>query len=195
MRFSWLLGMAFLEVVDAHAGTCSKVAQPSVRVYVQNVVIVPAYDLSRAEMTAERIFEGIGIRIKFDHGNPPRGRPSGTCESDASIEVRLDAHAPADRAPWVLGYATIHERTGVRVHVFYDRVRSIHGGDMSTPVLGHVLAHEIAHVLQGESHHSTEGLLKARWDEQDYAAMAAHSLRFTPEDAGLLREGLRNATE
>jgi hypothetical protein len=193
MRFSWLLGVVLFAVVDARAGGCSKVTQLSVRVYMQNVVIVPAYDLSRAEMTAAGLFEGIGIRIRFDHGSPHSGR--GTCESDASIEVRLDAHAPADRAPWVLGYATVHERTGVRVHVFYDRVRSIHGGDMSRPLLGYVLAHEIAHVLQGESHHSPEGLLKARWDEQDYAAMAAHSLHFTPEDAGLLREGLRNATE
>ncbi|SPF31503.1 hypothetical protein SBA4_1000008 [Candidatus Sulfopaludibacter sp. SbA4] len=31
------------------------------------------------------------------------------------------------------------------------------------------------------------GILKARWDDEDFAAMAAHPLPFAPEDAGLLQ--------
>jgi hypothetical protein len=32
---------------------------------------------------------------------------------------------------------------------------------------GHVLAHELAHVLQGFTHHSEAGVTKARWDSPE----------------------------
>jgi hypothetical protein len=46
-------------------------------------------------------------------------------------------------------------------------------------LLSHVLAHEIAHVLQGVSRHSESGILKARWDREDFFLMQQHRLNFT----------------
>jgi hypothetical protein len=53
-----------------------------------------------------------------------------------------------------------------------------------------VLAHEISHVLQGTNQHSETGLMKARWNGQDYDAMQQKPLEFTSFDVTLIQNGL-----
>jgi hypothetical protein len=55
---------------------------------------------------------------------------------------------------------------------------------------GYVLAHELAHVIEGVNRHSESGILKAQWSRQDYADMALGKLAFTPRDVELIRLGL-----
>ena len=57
-------------------------------------------------------------------------------------------------------------------------------------VLAHVLVHEITHILQGLSRHSESGVMKARWDSQDFAQMSWKPLPFTAEDVDLIQRGL-----
>ncbi|SPE38803.1 conserved exported hypothetical protein [Candidatus Sulfopaludibacter sp. SbA6] len=168
----WLLGVAMLTSTLGRAG--------EVTVYIHNVVIAPGPVLVRAERMAAGMFARAGVCVRFRTDTPHTA-------SDRAIEIGLDAHAPADRDPRVLAYAAPHERAGTRIHIFYNRVSSIHGGSMTAIVLGHVLAHEIAHVLEGVSRHSSTGVLKACWNEDDFTAMAAHPLRFAPEDVRLLQ--------
>jgi hypothetical protein len=59
-------------------------------------------------------------------------------------------------------------------------------------LLGHVLAHEIGHILQGVERHSSTGLMKERWDYRDYVEMQRQPLRFTAEDLLLIQQGLKN---
>ena len=173
MKSFWVLGVAMLSGTLGWAG--------EVAVYMQNTVIAPAPVLVRAEWLTAGMFAGVGVRVRFQTGKPHR-----LATGDQAIEIRLDQHAPADRDPWVLAFAAPYERTGTRVHIFYSRVSAIRGGSMTAIVLSHVLAHEITHVLERVNRHSSSGVLKARWDEDDFAAMAAHPLRFAPEDVGLL---------
>jgi hypothetical protein len=56
-------------------------------------------------------------------------------------------------------------------------------------LLGHVLAHEITHILQGVARHSAEGVMKAHWTEDDFAEMSFKPLRFTEEDITLIHYG------
>jgi len=61
----------------------------------------------------------------------------------------------------------------------------------SRPVLlGHVLAHEIGHILQGTDRHSETGLMKARWDSREIMAMDWKPLSFTADDVVLIRIGM-----
>ena len=39
-------------------------------------------------------------------------------------------------------------------------------------LLAHVLVHEITHVLEGVDRHTGQGVMKARWTEDDLALMA-----------------------
>ena len=173
MQSSWVLGVALLGGTLGWAG--------EVNVYIQNAVLAPAPVLVRAEWMAAGMFAGVGVHVRFRTGAPHQPATGGQ-----AIEIRLDSREPADREPWVLAYASPFERAGTRVHIFYSRVSSIRGGSMTAIVLSHVLAHEITHVLERIDRHSSSGVLKARWDEDDFTAMAAHPLRFAPEDVGLL---------
>lgn len=63
---------------------------------------------------------------------------------------------------------------------------------MQVIVLAYVMAHEIAHVLQGVYHHSDSGLMKAHWKGSDAKLMMQpKSLRFTELDADLILSGLK----
>jgi hypothetical protein len=56
-------------------------------------------------------------------------------------------------------------------------------------LLGYVLAHETAHVLEGAGPHSDEGLMKARWNSRDFERMFLGQLQFAPEDVQRIRAG------
>ena len=58
-------------------------------------------------------------------------------------------------------------------------------------MLGHVLAHEVAHMFQAVEHHSASGVMKKKWDYRDYVEMQRRPLRFTEEDLLLIRQGLK----
>ena len=53
--------------------------------------------------------------------------------------------------------------------IFYDRVeRMSKTGDITlATMLGHAMAHELGHVLLGNTEHSAAGIMKARWGKAD----------------------------
>ena len=52
------------------------------------------------------------------------------------------------------------------------------------------MAHEVTDILQGICRHSASGVMKARWDEEDFLQMAWKPLPFTDYDIDLIRRGL-----
>jgi len=58
-------------------------------------------------------------------------------------------------------------------------------------VLGHVIVHEVTHILQGLMRHSESGIRKAQWTGVDYQEMTWKPLQFTDEDVMLIHSGLR----
>jgi hypothetical protein len=81
---------------------------------------------------------------------------------------------------------------GLHVRVFYDRVSDpqLFPKFDAPKILGHVMAHEIGHLLQGITRHSETGVMKAHWTAADYGSMAFRPLRFTDEDVRLILAGL-----
>jgi hypothetical protein len=64
-------------------------------------------------------------------------------------------------------------------------------GAVSANFLGHILAHEITHVLQNEDRRSDSGLMKAHWDAPELSQMEKHRyLGFTSSDVRLIYAGL-----
>jgi hypothetical protein len=86
--------------------------------------------------------------------------------------------------------------SGVRIVIFYDRVEPLLRGHHApqAKILGYVLAHEIAHVLQGIARHSDTGIMRARWLENDFKQMGIGALTFTGEDIQLIRHRLDSAS-
>ncbi|HJZ98585.1 MAG TPA: hypothetical protein VKE70_18875 [Candidatus Solibacter sp.] len=77
--------------------------------------------------------------------------------------------------------------------IFVDRLKPMVARQpLSTSYLiGHVLAHEMGHVLQGIARHSETGVLKQLWSPLEIDAMWNKPLRFTDHDATLILEGIR----
>jgi len=77
------------------------------------------------------------------------------------------------------------------VSVSYEsalRMAHSDNSDSETPViLGCVVAHETGHLLLGPNAHSASGIMQARWDRATLDRAMKGSLRFTPEQAKIIR--------
>jgi hypothetical protein len=76
--------------------------------------------------------------------------------------------------------------------VFWRLLRAQHNGRLDRPVsraqiLGHVIAHELGHLLLNLNGHSTHGIMRAEIDFTD----RHDSLLFTPQQAEVLRADVR----
>ena len=105
--------------------------------------------------------------------------------------IALDARAPARSLPRVLASTTLDEGAAVRIRVYYDHVVAFVSAyphrSWLPQFLGKVLAHEIAHVLEGVSRHSKEGVMKAIWDDRQCAELAKGPLPFAAEDIARIK--------
>jgi hypothetical protein len=135
----------------------------------------------QAQVIASRMFANIGVRI--DWHNSLRACAA---SPDRAIVVNLKTQSSKNDVPGVLASAQPFE--GVHIQVLYDRVRRV--PRRAPYLLAHVLVHEITHILQGICRHSETGVMKAQWNEDDYARMANHPLAFTDYDVLLIHSGL-----
>ena len=76
--------------------------------------------------------------------------------------------------------------------IYEDRLRQFLNAHPSLAGVGvgYVLAHELAHAMQGEARHSESGIMKAHWDTPDFQEMFFQKLAFTAEDVDLIHQGL-----
>jgi len=144
-------------------------------------------DLDRLEANLARaavskVFEGIGVSIEWQAYGDSCPVASG------AIIISLSCDTPWSQHPGALAYARPYE--GTHIVVFYDRVRARAAPAQVRCLLAYVVAHEIAHVLEGITRHSSIGIMKAVWDQRDYFEMARKSFRFAQEDAVLIHLGL-----
>jgi hypothetical protein len=176
MKITTIAAMAIAVAMNARAD--------QVTVYVQGLSVVPAPVLGRAQVLANEIFAGVGVKIDWRRGQP--SRPQSRIEKPIVVEMTTDT--PSELKPGALAFARPFE--GVHITLFYDRVRTAIEPELTPNVLAHVLVHEITHILQGTCRHSDTGVMKARWNHEDYMEMRWKPLSFTEEDVQLIRAGL-----
>ena len=149
---------------------------------------VPTVTLVRALAAADAVFDNAGIRLEWLQGD--RARCLNALPADAParqgflrslISVRIVGRTvePDGARPNTLGQAP----TGTRVvTIFYGRVEEYArsaGGDAGI-VLGHVIAHELGHLLLRRASHSAAGVMRSTLD----VTMASQGrLRFTTNEA------------
>ncbi|MBZ5618954.1 MAG: M56 family metallopeptidase [Acidobacteriia bacterium] len=135
-------------------------------------------------LLASRIFHEVGVALEWHKSGGICGAGPGK-----AIVITLSQTAAASNHPNAFAYAQPFE--GVHIVVFYHRVEmAVDGFARYVPaVLGHVLAHEIAHVLQAKAQHSPTGIMKQHWDPSDYRRMIRVPLEFTPHDVLLMQAG------
>jgi hypothetical protein len=180
MKVTAVITMSLALAVGAHAAG-------KVRSCVSSSTYVSLFDLAKAEAIALRMFATAGVTLEW------RSTGSAACRnSDQARTVFLDFHihtAPNDH-PGALAYALPYQ--GSRIVVLFERFESSAGGPrLVATILAHVMAHEIAHLLEGVARHSQTGVMKAYWDGHDLMQMAVSPLPFAPEDVRLIEHGMR----
>ncbi len=89
-----------------------------------------------------------------------------------------------------LGFALVGEELSCDAWVLYDRARDFAAQRQLTlaNLLGSAIAHELGHLLLGDSSHSKAGLMRARWSGKDFLAMERGELAFSvPESVRVQR--------
>jgi hypothetical protein len=104
----------------------------------------------------------------------------------------LSSPLVADLSEHIMGTAILTVGSTGRAGVFLSRVRQTvdsEPGIIGVPgLLGHVMAHEIGHLLLRSSVHSSEGLMRAGFRRPDLKKAAQRRLRFTREQASTIQQ-------
>ena len=76
--------------------------------------------------------------------------------------------------------------------MFYVSVAKLHEDFHAnlSRVLGHVMAHEIGHLLLGTNAHSTVGIMRPQWQGPELRSIGMGTFLFTPEQARTMGDKL-----
>lgn len=194
MMRRWILGIVILMQlttlqVSANAGT-----PLPLEIYVYNQAGVPQSVLSRAEQRVTLILQFSGVQPKWlncsqagagdrDCSGPP---------APGSVAVQI-VHEPTKMRDEIFGAAFLGENGfGSQTDVFYDRINELHRDwDIALPeLLGHVMAHEIGHLLLGFNAHSATGIMCPIWKDEQLSRAGRGELLFSGEQSKLIRQRL-----
>jgi hypothetical protein len=175
-------GIAMLVYAMCRGGLSAAQATPSAGTMVAVCMDFTPQVMVGVQPAVSAMFARIGVRINW--------RDASYCQAiSGSVQVHLSHERPTEGASAdALAYARLNERTVV---VFLQRVDRFDRSQIRM-VITHVLVHEITHVLEGVSRHSTTGVMKAHWNKDDYFAMR-RTLAFAQEDVDLIRARLSGA--
>jgi len=150
-------------------------------VYVSGMGEIAPGILPNAESIASGFFKAVGLTIEWRHRLPA----DSLVKLEKAVVVQLTTNTPAKYCPSALAISFPFE--GIHARVLYDRMAWAEKRRGLAPVLlAHVLAHEIAHLVEGTDYHSGFGIMKARWEEIDYNRMMARQFSFGAFDAQLI---------
>jgi hypothetical protein len=188
-----------LVAVSWLAGAISLAETITVRVH--NVAGAEAAVIARGEREAARIFERVGITVRWAECPPldPGQVGSQICEEiyePSRFTVVIDhdfMNAPIEDT--ALGFALPSLAGRNHAAVVYPRIRRLtseHTDLMDCgSLLGVVLAHEIAHLLFGSMDHGS-GIMRANWTREEFKSIGQRRFSFTREQGADLRAGLRS---
>ena len=162
-------------------------SNPRITVLVYNPGAVPERTLVRAQRAATGILSQAGVSLVWRNA-----RAEDTVPAAAEIPLHLLQARPAQLHHDAEGFAVLRrpdaegeDYAGISWPAILDTANSL---DAEVPVvLGAAFAHEIGHVLLGSGAHSQAGVMSARMRHQEILAAGRGELRFSAEQASLIR--------
>jgi hypothetical protein len=153
---------------------------------INNVVGAPRPNLERAQQEVTRLYRGIGVDVTWISSDAPHAAAL------RAIRVVLVADEGGDlrhRQTPVMGAAVVTDQGTQLAYVFYRQIESqARQYDVSaTMILASAIAHEVAHLLLPGAQHSPDGLMRACWTRDDFYRAEQGQLRFSTEQASLIR--------
>jgi len=171
----------------------------SVTVGVFNDAATPRTVVEFAEQEASRIFMAAGLEITWvDCLARQENVLSATCpppQDPTHLNLRiLPRGKKLKEDSFGVAFLAV-DGTGTYIDVFYDAVEKLHHESNTSPgrLLGHVMAHEIGHLLIGSHAHSNWGIMCPVWGQRELRSMEMGSLFFTGDQATRMRTRLLSA--
>lgn len=196
---STLLVRAFAQPAVGRRQVTSQDAKLTLRVY--NYAQVDPVALARAEKITNAIFEESGIGILWMDCTPLRGEflPDPACPSDMRasdlvlrlLPRRMAIKLAAPSEPLGFAQECPEMEPACELTVFYFRVDELAAdGHRPELILGHVMAHEVAHVLIGPGH-SENGIMQREWSREELRRMSLGlKLGFSTQQSSRLQEAV-----
>jgi len=163
---------------------------------------VPRQELAKALEEATLLFARVGVEARWvlcgalveeSEKSAACGRPLEPGE--LALRIVPDPNGMPATSRDALGHAVVLPETqdSYLASLLHDRVQSL-AEEARCPraiVLGHAMAHELGHLLLGTLEHSSQGLMRARWNGEDLRLAQRRSFRFLPQQAEQIHAGLR----
>jgi hypothetical protein len=196
-----LVAASVLENPSVLAAQLVSKAPRSLTLRIDDHAQIHPYILRLAQKPANRIFRQLGVEVGWlDCKTSARQFPTNlACQTPlgpADFVVRILPESMSKKYGLpkdVFGFTlpTTKGRVGRTVNVFYGRVfdMAFYGPvgvgfeNAQGIILGHVIAHEIGHILLGPGSHSEKGIMSFPWGRKRLVDASRGRLQFTPEQA------------
>ena len=152
-----------------------------------------------AEVT-KRIYAAIGVDIVWVDRCPlachiafTQEAQADTMVGDLMVAILPDAMTPREFPAGVMGAA---REEGSVAYTFFGRIRAsaLERNLLQATLLGHVIAHEVGHVLLREGH-APRGLMRAKWVGPELLQARTGRLGFTVTEGDRIRSRLREVRD
>ncbi len=164
-----------------------------ITVHAYNYARIPAWRLARTQRRVADYFLGAGIQLQWaDHPltstNEPD--PTGPAWNPGDLVLKIVANYPKKDEGFrdsVFGFAA-----GIQVIIINERTEEIAGvTEVTYPeILAIVISHELGHVLLGPDSHSDTGIMRPRFQADDFRKAQCKTLAFTPQQAEQMRRSV-----
>jgi hypothetical protein len=162
-------------------------ASSQLTVSVYNDAGIPQSTLHRAEEIAGRIYRQSGIAIDWQDET----RPSPI----TSLTLRI-VSSPRTLFAEDFGVAFVgDDGRAQQADVFFASIEHFREtSSTSTPaILGHVMAHELGHLLLGQKSHSQTGIMQARWESAQLRQLSMGALVFDKRESDRIKTRLSDS--
>ncbi|MBI3279861.1 MAG: hypothetical protein HYZ57_08480 [Acidobacteria bacterium] len=183
-------------ILVAIIGTPARGEQAELTVLLYNCVNLNTSVVSEALDQASRVLGNAGVLIKPAACDEAGGGADRCAATGRPTTVVVRIYTSPQRALRNMdlnsfGFAlpSSAPEFGFFAAVFYDRIRLLSNPSptMLGRVLGHVVAHEVGHLLLTMRGHTASGLMKVPWDKKQLERIDQGSLLFSSAEAAQIR--------
>jgi hypothetical protein len=159
---------------------------PTVTIYIDYDASVPSKEVFWATSQTSRMFSKIGTPVQFSSSRKAQKFGQSGLELDmyVGMQVPKGVHSNA------LGISHPFRQDG-HIEVFYSQIENYKPEFYRSMVLAYIIAHEIAHALEGIVRHAPTGVMKAEWNSEDFEEIRVGTLEFDTADVELIRAGIK----
>ena len=186
-RNTWISGLVMCAGLTGLQTAMAQTSTQVVHVHIMDRAGVPTETLQHAQTETGRVFQLSGITLVWVDAK----RCQNSC---LTVRIVTEAISEKSRNPQVFGVApSSKEERGINLWIFYPRVKAYSAdlGIHASALLGHVMAHEMGHLLLPHGAHSLTGIMRAEWDPAQVRDATRGRLTFTADQAAVIRERLQ----